>query len=150
MVFSTTLSIYPNRATNKGSDTVVISANTTYYSSFTINNVKNEIYNIFFNRDFSKLINIQKGLKSINLSSITDTSYFRCEKDTRYYEVRLGKNLFDEWSISITNGKINSRLGKLRHEHYALLKEAIKRMENIFNYRINKRKYALVKLVNNN
>ena len=109
MVFSTTLSIYPNRATNKGSDTVVISANTTYYSSFTINNVKNEIYNLFFNRDFSTLSNIQQDnngnyvslyMKSIFLNAsngipqyfVNTTQIDTFNQTLYFYEIRFYEN----------------------------------------------------------
>jgi len=38
----------------------------------------------------------------------------RFEKDTRYYSMRLEKDLFDDWILIATNGRIQSRLGQTR------------------------------------
>lgn len=38
----------------------------------------------------------------------------RFEKDTRYYVIRLEKDLFDYWTITIVGGRIKSKLGQSR------------------------------------
>lgn len=38
----------------------------------------------------------------------------RFERGTRYYVVCLNKDLLDDWIITTTNGRINSRLGQSR------------------------------------
>lgn len=38
----------------------------------------------------------------------------RFEKDSRYYIIRLTKDLFDDWVIVLVNGRINSKLGQSR------------------------------------
>lgn len=38
----------------------------------------------------------------------------RFEKGTRYYTVILDKDLFDDWVISIANGRIGTKLGRVR------------------------------------
>ncbi|HAT8564386.1 TPA: hypothetical protein JA969_12195 [Legionella pneumophila] len=38
----------------------------------------------------------------------------RFEKESRYYVIRLGKDLLDDWVITIINGRIKSKLGQSR------------------------------------
>ncbi|MFA5960498.1 MAG: hypothetical protein WC785_08265 [Tatlockia sp.] len=38
----------------------------------------------------------------------------RFEKDSRYYVIRLSKDLLDDWVIVLINGRIKSRLGQSR------------------------------------
>lgn len=38
----------------------------------------------------------------------------RFEKGTRYYTVILDKDLFDDWVITIANGRIGTKLGRVR------------------------------------
>lgn len=38
----------------------------------------------------------------------------RFEKDTRYYIIRLSKDLWDDWVITLSNGRIKSKLGHSR------------------------------------
>jgi predicted DNA-binding WGR domain protein len=38
----------------------------------------------------------------------------RFEKGTRYYTVILDKDLFDDWVIIIANGRIGTKLGRIR------------------------------------
>lgn len=109
MLFSTTLSIYPNPSTSKGSNTINNGGTVTYDSSFTIDNPKNEIYNFFFNRDFSDLTNIQQDsngnyvslyVKSIFLNASTGIPQYFTNIQTvssfnqtlYFYEVRFYDN----------------------------------------------------------
>lgn len=41
-------------------------------------------------------------------------NFARFEKGTRYYTVILDKDLFDDWVITIANGRIGTKLGKIR------------------------------------
>jgi len=55
----------------------------------------------------------------------------RFEKDTRYYVIRLSKDLLDDWIIILINGRVKSKLGQSRtlafthfneaFEHFCLL-----------------------------
>ncbi len=38
----------------------------------------------------------------------------RFEKDSRYYVIRLSKDLLEDWVIILTNGRIKSKLGQSR------------------------------------
>lgn len=38
----------------------------------------------------------------------------RFEKESRYYVIRLEKDLLDDWTITIINGRIKSKLGQSR------------------------------------
>lgn len=41
-------------------------------------------------------------------------SSLRFERDTRYYELRLNKDLLGDWIITLINGRIKSKLGQSR------------------------------------
>lgn len=84
------------------------------------------------------------ALPEIITSNTPNAVHLRFEKDTRYYELHLGKDLFDNWSITRVNGKIKTRLGQYRHEFFGSLDEAIKRVSDLSQYRVEKRKYKLV------
>jgi predicted DNA-binding WGR domain protein len=40
--------------------------------------------------------------------------FARFEKDTRYYLISLEKDLFEDWIITLINGRIQTRLGQTR------------------------------------
>ena len=40
--------------------------------------------------------------------------FARFEKSTRYYTVMLDKDLFNDWVITIINGRIGTKLGRVR------------------------------------
>jgi hypothetical protein len=82
---------------------------------------------------------------AIGFDTAIKTAYVRFEKNTRYYELHLGKDLFDNWSITRVNGRIKSRLGQYHHEPFGSFAEAIIRMSRLSQYRTEKRKYKLVK-----
>jgi len=84
------------------------------------------------------------ALSEIVPSTEIKTVHLRFEKDTRYYELHLDKDLFDNWSITRVNGKTKTRLGQYRHEFFGSLDEAIKRVSDLSQYRVEKRKYKLV------
>jgi predicted DNA-binding WGR domain protein len=49
----------------------------------------------------------------------------RFEKDTRYYVIRLSKDLLEDWVITLINGRIESKLGQRRILAFANFNEAI-------------------------
>ena len=59
LLFNTTLGIYPNRISAKGADSTLDGSTITVYTTFTVTEVRNELYLLFFNRDFSSLSNVQ-------------------------------------------------------------------------------------------
>lgn len=80
------------------------------------------------------------------LNAYIQAVYMRFEKDTKYYELRLDRNLFGEWSITRVNGRINSSLGSCRHEHFDSLVSAIERLNTLAKYRVKHRKYRVTRL----
>lgn len=70
MQFATTLSVNPNIKTHKGCDITITSGVTTYFSSFTTNDYRNELYNFFYLRDLLKNSNINFD-SNLNLNYIT-------------------------------------------------------------------------------
>ncbi len=67
--------------------------------------------------------------------------YLRFEKGTRYYTLVLDKDLFGDWVITKANGRINSRLGKIKHEYCLTYKNAASRFKELVWYRQFKRHY---------
>ena len=53
----------------------------------------------------------------------------RWETDTKYYEVRLGQDLFDDWVLMVARGRKQSRLGALRTIYVVTAEEGIKKIE---------------------
>ena len=66
----------------------------------------------------------------------------RFEKNTRYYTIRLEKDLFEEWVIVVINGQIQSRLGQSRTLAFSCFNEALDRFYEMINVR-QKRHYHL-------
>ncbi|BCA93717.1 hypothetical protein TUM19329_00780 [Legionella antarctica] len=48
----------------------------------------------------------------------------RFEKDTRYYVLRLSKDLLEDWVITLVNGRIKSKLGQSRTLAFANFNDA--------------------------
>lgn len=48
----------------------------------------------------------------------------RFEKDTRYYVIRLSKDLLEDWVVTLINGRIKSKLGQSRTLAFANFNEA--------------------------
>ena len=63
-------------------------------------------------------------LPEIVASNAAKAVHFSFEKDTRYYEMYSGRDLFDNWSITHVNGKLKTQLGQSRHEFFSSLNEA--------------------------
>lgn len=67
------------------------------------------------------------ALPFVHLINFTDREVFhaaRFEKGTRYYTIRLEKDLFDDWTINVINGRINTKLGQSRILAYFSYEEA--------------------------
>jgi len=70
-------------------------------------------------------------IRFIHFHSMETYYETRFEKDTRYYVIRLSKDLLDDWVITLINGRIKSKLGQSRtlaflnfpeaFEHFCLL-----------------------------
>lgn len=53
-------------------------------------------------------------LNLIHFSEMKSYTAARFEKESRYYVIRLGKDLLDDWGITLINGRIKSKLGQSR------------------------------------
>ncbi|BCA97346.1 hypothetical protein TUM19329_37070 (plasmid) [Legionella antarctica] len=62
--------------------------------------------------------------KWINLEPLEAYHAARFEKDTRYYALRLSKDLLEDWVITLINGRIKSKLGQSRTLAFANFSEA--------------------------
>ncbi|WP_298627204.1 WGR domain-containing protein [uncultured Legionella sp.] len=51
--------------------------------------------------------------------------YLRFEKESRYYELRLSKDLFEDWTLTTSNGRIKSKLGQSRTQAFDTFTEAL-------------------------
>lgn len=69
----------------------------------------------------------------------------RFEKETRYYTIRLERDLLGDWTLCVTNGRIKSKLGQNRiiafecffdaYEHFCLMaKERYQRNYHLVRY----------------
>ena len=69
----------------------------------------------------------------------------RFEKDTRYYVIRLEKDLLGDWTLCLTNGRLKSKLGQTRiiafsgffeaYDHFCLIaKERYQRNYQLTTY----------------
>ena len=68
--------------------------------------------------------------------------FARFEKGTRYYTVILDKDLFDDWVITIANGRIGTKLGRIRKIAFTCFEDSLGQFENTTKIRI-KRGYQL-------
>ena len=75
--------------------------------------------------------------------------YARFEKETRYYTVILDKDLFDDWVLTIANGRIGTKLGKIRKIAFPCFSDACTQFHNAAKIRT-KRGYLLESLCQNN
>ena len=70
---------------------------------------------------------------------------FKCarfEKGTRYYTVILDKDLFNDWVITIANGRIGTKLGRIRKIAHTSFADACNQFHNVTKTRT-KRGYLL-------
>lgn len=59
----------------------------------------------------------------INLRKKQGHHEMRFEKGSRYYVIRLGKDLFDDWVVTLVNGQIKSKLGQIRNAPFNSFEE---------------------------
>ncbi len=132
LLFNTTLGIYPNKSSAKGADNEINGTGITVYTTFTITEVRNELYLLFFTRDFNRLSNIlidnngryiKLYMKVMFLNAKTgNVHYFFESPDSTpldsnnfipsiyYNEIRFYENLtysFYKEGLQITNIKFN-------------------------------------------
>lgn len=69
--------------------------------------------------------------------------YIRFEKNTRYYSLILDKDLFNDWVLTIINGRINTQLGQIRKVAFKSYNDALKQIEEI-SLKRHKRGYSLL------
>lgn len=67
----------------------------------------------------------------------------RFEKDSRYFVLRLDKDLFSDWTITAINGRIKSKLGQSRTFAFDNYKQAFEQLCLLTKIR-KQRKYQLV------
>ncbi len=51
--------------------------------------------------------------------------YVRFEKESRYYELRLSQDLFGDWVLILSNGRVKSRLGNSRTQAFFSFEEGL-------------------------
>ena len=66
----------------------------------------------------------------------------RFEKDTRYYAMRLEKDLLDDWVIVVVNGRIQTKLGQIRTLAFPCFSDAFDHVCDMIGVRL-KRGYRL-------
>lgn len=79
--------------------------------------------------------------KASNDTDIT-FKFAQFERDTRYYTIILEQDLFKDWVITVINGRVNTKLGRIRKLAFQNCSDAILKFEEIMKTRI-KRKYSL-------
>tara|TARA_R110000868_G_scaffold8205_7_gene42705 strand:- start:8652 stop:8912 length:261 start_codon:yes stop_codon:yes gene_type:complete len=65
----------------------------------------------------------------------------RFEKNTRYYELLLQKNLFGKWQLTRIYGGIGTRSAHAIHELFDNVSDANQRFQKLSDFRIMKRNY---------
>lgn len=73
----------------------------------------------------------------------------RFEKESRYYVIRLSKDLLDDWVITLINGRIKSKLGQSRTLAFAQFSAGFEHFCNLAKIR-NTRGYQLTSLTCDN
>lgn len=79
-----------------------------------------------------------------NQPNCVDEKYHvaRFEKGTRYYTVILDKDLFNDWVITIANGRIGTKLGRIRIIAFPCFVDACDKFQATMKNRV-KRGYLL-------
>ena len=78
-----------------------------------------------------------------NINAEIKSRIIRWEKDTRYYQVLLQKDLFGSWCLTRIWGKRNSALGQVRHLPVSSYQEGLIKISQIEKTR-KQHKYSLV------
>ena len=78
-----------------------------------------------------------------DISSQTESLHLRWEKDTRYYQVILQKDLLGCWCLTRVWGQRNSRLGQIKHLPLSSYQEGVGKITEIEKVR-NQRDYLRV------
>lgn len=64
--------------------------------------------------------------------------YIRFEKGTRYYEFRLSQDLFGDWIIILSNGRIKTKLGKSTTQVFSNYEDALTQLYALIKIRFQK------------
>ena len=64
----------------------------------------------------------------LNFTALEAYHIVRFEKETRYYLAQISQDLLSDWIITITNGRINSRLGQSRTIAFQNFNEAFEQL----------------------
>lgn len=64
----------------------------------------------------------------LNFTALEAYHAVRFEKETRYYLAQISQDLLNDWIITITNGRINSRLGQSRTIAFQNFHEAFEQL----------------------
>ncbi len=59
------------------------------------------------------------------------------EKPARYYQLVLQEDLLEGWSLLVESGQQGSQ-GRIRHEHFASLDQAVVKLESLRNAQLNR------------
>ena len=83
-----------------------------------------------------------KALNHASNDAVPIFKWARFEKGTRYYTIILEQDLFEDWVISVINGRINTKLGRIRKLAFQNCSDAASKFDAITKTR-SKRKYSL-------
>ena len=72
----------------------------------------------------------------------------RFEKDTRYYQLTLLKDLLGDWVVMRVNGQIGSQLGGMRQKVLSTAEDAHNEFKKQHDYRVKSRQYHCVNIKN--
>ena len=85
---------------------------------------------------------IPSFFKALNFNIQETYHSIRFEKDTRYYSMRIEKDLLDYWTITVTNGRIQTKLGQVRTLPFSQFSDAFDHFCGMIQVRL-KRHYHL-------
>ena len=97
---------------------------------------------------------VERGEQNISIQNLIQITFalnvdtvpiFKCarfEKGNRYYNVILDKDLFNDWVITIANGRISTKLGRIRKIAHTSFADACNQFHNVTKTRT-KRGYLL-------
>lgn len=82
-----------------------------------------------FNPFWFKLIELKKN----------PFHYIRFQKGTRYYEFRLSQDLFGDWILILSNGRIKTKLGKSNTQVFSNYEDALTQLYALTKIRFQRR-----------
>ncbi|HAT1722191.1 TPA: WGR domain-containing protein [Legionella pneumophila] len=73
--------------------------------------------------------------------------YIRFEKESRYYELRVSQDLLGDWTLSLSNGRINSKLGTTRVQAFSYFDDALAAFYQAIKLRLQRKYHATQYLI---